>query len=406
MRKTLIWLFLFSSASLIAQTELDEIEKELREAEKRGEEQKSAMGSTPRLVPVRQRTGFIVDRASIPDIFTVADIVHEQDAYGIRRETKNNIDVREVEFGFSGFVDWLAHGNALFALHRDDHQDLQGRYIFDIHELFLDFYNLPYNLRARVGKMFLDAGRLNSIHRHDWFFTNAPLIHKAVMNDLFVGEGAADTGIEIAYLMPWDFFQELKIGIFRGRIFGHGHTDGIEKAAPLWLGRLKQFFPLVGNLGTEFGFTYLRYQPTISPHDVDYTYGSDITFRWFHSRIYRFIFTTEFWYKELYRAPTPIMAGYRDSLWGFYTFFDFIFMQNYGVGYRFDYYEDYYQVYAQRRHYLGNTFWFTYRPSEFAYYRLTLEARHYHGYDGIYGINYLVFLQGTYILGFHLPHRY
>lgn len=401
MLKKIIFYLVFLFA-LFGQEELEEIEKELKEAEKRSEEERVPVNPTARLVPVRQRTGFIIDRSSIPEIFVATDLVYEQDVFSKRRETKNNIDVREVEFGFSGYIDWFAHGSALFALHRDDHQDLQGRYIFDIHELIFDFYNLPANFRMRAGKMFLDAGRLNTIHRHDWFFTNAPLIHKVVMNDLFVGEGAADTGLEVAYLMPWSFFQELKVGVFRGRIFGHGHTDGIEKPAPLWLGRLKQFFPIVGNLGTEFGFTFLRYHPTQEAGDIDYTYGADITFRWFQSRIYRFIFTTEFWYKEFIRQSLQP----KDSVWGIYSFFDFIFMQNYSIGYRFDIYEDRYAIFGKSRNYLANTFWFTWRPSEFAYYRINVEQKNYSGYDGLNGINYLLYVQGTYILGFHMPHRY
>ena len=399
--------YIYSNQNENKEDLLDDIDKELAEAEQRSKEQGQQTSSMPRLVPVRQRTGFIVDRSSIPDIFVAADIVHEQDITGVVRETKNNLDVREIEFGFSGFIDWFAHGNALFALHRDDHGSEMGKYIFDIHELFFDFYNLPWNLRARLGKMFLDAGRLNTIHRHDWFFTNAPLIHKRVMNDTFVGEGAADTGLEVAYLMPWPFFQELKVGVFRGRTFGHGHTDGIEKPAPLWLGRLKQFFPLSTYWGTEFGFTYLRYQPTADARDVDHTGGMDITFRWVKSRFYRFIFTTELWYKEMIKAPNTLgVAIPSDSMYGFYSFFDFIFMQNYSVGYRFDYYIDKLRALDLEREYYAHTAWFTWRPSEFSYYRINTERKTYLGYEGVWGSNYLLYLQADYILGFHMPHRY
>ena len=35
-------------------------------------------------------------------------------------------------------------------------------------------------------------------------------------------------GAELSLLMPWSFYQELKVGVFRGRTFGHAHGDGIE----------------------------------------------------------------------------------------------------------------------------------------------------------------------------------
>ena len=115
--------------------------------------------------------------------------MHSQDVSGQVRETNNNFEVREIEFGFSGYVDHLASATILFAVHRDTHTaDHMGEYYMDIHEAFVDLYALPYNFNLRMGKMFIDAGRLNTIHRHDWYFTDAPQVHKQIMNDVLSGK--------------------------------------------------------------------------------------------------------------------------------------------------------------------------------------------------------------------------
>lgn len=425
----LVFLFIFLSINIfsvedISETQIneseseEEIEIELNEDEKllneidnilkkstdkkKEESGINSMQSKNRLIPLSRRSGFIIDRSSIPETFVAVDIVGERDiGKGASRETTNNIDVREIEFGFSGFIDWFASTNVLFALHRDNHGARKGEYIFDIHEAFFELYALPWNLRARIGKMFFDAGRLNGIHRHDWFFTNAPVVHKEIFNDTFVGEGAADTGVELSYLMPWDFFQELKVGVFRGRTFGHGHGDGTEKPAPLYLARLKQFLPIIGNWGTEFGFTYFRYQTTKNIKDVDQTFGSDITVRWYLSRFYMFIFSSEIWYKnkETENAPT-------NSQMGFYSFFNFTFFQNYSIGYRFDWFRDKLRTLKLTRNYNGHSLWFIWRPSEFSSYRINYELKNYFEYKNLNGYNQAVYVQAVFMLGFHPPHKY
>ncbi|MCB1147997.1 MAG: hypothetical protein KDK38_14450 [Leptospiraceae bacterium] len=383
-----------------------EVEKLIADSEAKAEKSNgtddpNSASRNSRLVPLSRRTGFMIDRSSVPDTFVALDLVAENDLSSTQRETSNSIDVREIEFGFSGYIDWFASANVLFALHRENHGANAGEYIFDIHEAFIELYALPSNFRARIGRMFFDAGRLNGVHRHDWHFTNAPVIHKEVFNDTFVGEGAADTGIELSYLMPWDFFQELKVGVFRGRVFGHSHGDGSEKPAPLWTSRLKQFIPITGNWGTEFGFTYMRYHPTTNAQDIDQIFGSDFTVRWFASRIYMFTWSSEFWYKyqQINNAEPTIKQG-------FYSYVDFLFMQNYSVGYRFDYYSDELRALKLNRSYIGQSFWFTWRPSEFSYYRVNYEIKDYNQYENIMGTNHVIYVQGVFMLGVHPPHRY
>ena len=343
----------------------------------------------------------IADKANTPEIFAAVDLVHSQDVSGQVRETNNNFEVREIEFGFSGYVDHLASATILFAVHRDTHTaDHMGEYYMDIHEAFVDLYALPYNFNLRMGKMFIDAGRLNTIHRHDWYFTDAPQVHKQIMNDVYIGEGASDMGAELSLLMPWSFYQELKVGVFRGRTFGHAHGDGIEKPAPLYTARLKQFAPLFLNWGTEFGFSYLRYQPTQQLKDVDQTVGFDILFRNLSTK-FALTFSSEFWYKIEERVGSLTSKKY-----GFFSFVDLKFYKRYSVGYRYDWYTGDLRSLALKQGYSGNSVWFSYKPSEFSTFRLNLEQKNYDQLSNRTDTGYVAYVQGIFLLGYHKPHRY
>lgn len=342
----------------------------------------------------------IADKANTPEIFAALDLVHSQDISGPVRETNNNFDVREIEFGFSGYVDHFASATILFALHRESHGEDIGEMLFDIHEAFVDLYALPFNLNLRMGKMFIDAGRLNTIHRHDWYFTNAPQVHKQIMNDIYVGEGASDMGAELSLLMPWSFYQELKVGVFRGRTFGHSHGDGFEKPAPMYTARLKQFAPLFGSWGTEFGFSYLRYQNDTVADNIDQTAGFDILFRNISTKL-SVTWASEFWYKIQERVGLLT-----DSRYGFFSYIDFKFFKKYHVGYRYDWYTGDFKNLNLTQGYSGNTVWLAYKPSEFSTFRINAEQKNYDQLSSRTDSAYVLYVQGIFLLGYHKPHRY
>lgn len=367
----------------------------------------------------QSQAGQLIDWGNMPRLFIAGDLIYEKDIKGDRpgspeRPAKNSLDLRELEFGFRGAVDHIAEATVLFALHRETHDEHAGSYNIDIHSAYLDFTRLPANLHLRLGKMFLDAGRLNTMHRHDWHFSHAPVIHELIFNDLEVGEGASDIGAELSYLMPWTFFQELKAGVFRGKSFGHSHEDEVDKKHPLYTLRLKNFIPL-GNLwGTQFGFSYLRYNNTdASPAqsgDLDHTYGLDLTLKYEKGRQASFIWTSEYWYKKGERENHS--KANVDQ--GFYSYIQYQ-QRHWAFGLRYDFAErssfaapDFA---AQKPRYDGQSAWITWQPSEFSFYRLSL-ARHNPNADfdhPRYSPGKEAFsltAQAVFMLGYHPAHQY
>lgn len=344
-----------------------------------------------------EKSAGLLDRASMPNLFVAADMVGGKDFTAERNSpgalTPNGFEVRSAEVGFFGGIDQLALGTVNLAVHEEE-----GKYFVELHEAFFEFNTLPFNLYAKLGRFFPDVGRLNSIHQHDWHFTTTPLVHAK----LFDEEGIFDQGAEVSLLLPWSFYQELKLGFFNGKSWGHAHSEGPSKPGPLFTARLKQFFALVGELGMQCGFTYIRYIVDEDSREIDHTAGADLTFKWQEGRWRSFIFSTEYWYRYEVR-PDAVQDNKKHGL---YSYVQYQFHQYWFAGARFDYFAELEVESAEgntiTRENYAQSVWLTFRPSEFSYFRLTFERRDEFGMD----VRYAGYVQADFILGYHPAHRY
>lgn len=380
------------SEQLIAQADpLEEIDKEIAESETTGSQQTQITQQGQQIVTV--------DRSSMPNILAAIDMVAEKDvkASKLGDETSNSMFIRSAEFGFFGAIDWFSNGMILFAMHREG-----NGYVFALHEASFEFPSLPWNFHFKIGRMFPDAGRLNTIHQHDRAFTGVPRVHGQLF-DTVIGEGFLDTGGELAWLAPLPFFSEFKAGVFNGRTFGHTHSDGVPKSAPLLLGRQKNFFPFAQGFGLQWGFTYLRYNVTRNADDVDHKFGTDIMLKWQRGRWASFEISGEFWYHKEERAATRI-----ENKTGFYIYVQWQPLERWRFGYRRDFFSrlDLVNVATGAKYNAvdqGDAVWVTYSTSEFFNVKLTGER---HQYDLGLGDAYVMYAQAVYVLGFHPAHRF
>lgn len=336
------------------------------------------------------------------DIAAAADFVGAWDN-DTPASTKNEFEMREVELLFTAYIDHLAKGVVSLAAHREE-----GETLLEAHEIYFEFPNffLP-NTSARLGKMFLDVGRLNSIHRHDWPFTNAPAVHE----NLLASEAADDTGLELSFLFPWSFWQELTVGVYNGKTFGHSHVEGDTKQNPLFTAHLKQFIPFTENLGDQFGFSYLRFHPTTSSNQVSHQYGFDHTIRWDPSTEYGGEWWTEVWYRETReknerRFDPPAVPI--ETRVGAYSYVGARFLREWTVGYRWGFFTNpnFRNDRGQKQIRNGieqNAIIVSYHPSEFSTFRATAERTT----ERETGKNtYQYYAQADFILGFHPAHEY
>lgn len=348
------------------------------------------------------------------------------------KTTKNSYDIREAEFGFNAAVDQWLRGSLLVAAHNED-----GKYFFEIHEAKVQFPFIHKYVSLTAGRMFLDLGRLNKIHRHDRPFTQAPLVHERMLDI----ESAQDTGVELNLLAPWKWItQELVLGASNGRTWGHTHSDGVNKNNPHFYFHQKNFYYFGNNVGTQFGFTGSRYEPdAVNTKIVRNQYGFDFVLKWNRSFLKAFSVMAEFWLRETKYPYSLTLNKTPDSehYFGYYVFADYLFHQQWSLGFRYDYFtnknlkdkngyvvENYLSAYTPQ---------LTFKPSEFSYIRASIERRftldmtiennrldirpaeiQFNEY--IQNIDkekskqitesYQFYLQCTFILGSHPPHQY
>ena len=224
-------------------------------------------------------------------LFAAVDMLFGKDInHGRNSEdaiTQNGFYVRAVELGYAAKINDIARGSINLAVHEEE-----GEYIVELHEAYLDI-TLPLNLSAKLGRFLIDAGTLNTIHRHEWDFTVAPLVHHVLFDD----EGIFDQGGELSVRVPLPFYQELKAGFFNGRTWGHEETEGPVKPGPLYTARLINRFTIHGPLTMDLGGTYLRYMLDEDGRDIDHTAGADLVFQWGEGERKRFILAGEYWFR-------------------------------------------------------------------------------------------------------------
>lgn len=326
--------------------------------------------------------------------------------------TDNSINVREAEFGFFGAIDQWGRGSLLAAAHNED-----GDYVFEVHEANIMFPFISKYVNLKLGKMILDWGRLNRIHRHDWPFTMAPIVHEKLMDE----ESVEDTGGEISILNPFfdSFSQEIVLGISNGRYWGHTHGKGQSKNNPMAYLHLKNFYYFGDNWGTQFGGTAIRYEPDSDSKAERRQFGLDAVLKWNKGNQKSFMLMSEIWYREnrfediqnpdtFLKEKVPM-----DTLWGYYIFAEYQFHQLWLIGYRYDFFNvpnlrnngGYYARNAVE----ANTLQITFRPSEFSFIRLSGERRYTADFSKNTDqefVDYRYYLQVTFILGSHPAHKY
>ena len=146
-----------------------------------------------------------------------ADFIYDQ---GLSSESKSNDDfrLREAEAYFYAAIDPRFNGVLSFNAHNEGDEGAN----VEIHEAYFESSTLLKNWELKVGQYFLDLGRLNRIHRHDWSFSFAPLVYQ----QFFVREGLLDSGIELSHLFgsgttTW----RLTVGAVTGKSAEHLHGE-------------------------------------------------------------------------------------------------------------------------------------------------------------------------------------
>lgn len=317
----------------------------------------------------------------------------------------NRLGVRSAELLVYGSIDHIFDGMVNVATHEED-----GKYPVELHEAFISTSKLVPRSQIRAGKFFLNVGRLNNYHQHDWPFISAPKMQREFFtpdqaNDILHAESAIDTGVEYSYLMPFEnLYMNVTVGVTNGYCYGHCEEQKERPTYPTHYVHPVTFFDLGGGRGLQLGATYLGRK------DADHTRtdlsGLDVTYKNRVGKRLKWLVQGE----AFYQAQKPQDENWSEKVAG-YVFTQYGLDERWSVGLRADGYTQLHRRDADTDEEIGNlTYAFvpqiSWQPSEFSRWRLAYAhevatAEHAHEER-----QRMIQLQYTFFLGAHPAHDF
>ncbi|MFZ5893909.1 MAG: zinc-regulated TonB-dependent outer membrane receptor [Myxococcota bacterium] len=211
-----------------------------------------------------------------PDISVVGDFAlaaFSEDSNhqtGGHDPTETGFNLQQLELSFRGAVD---------PYFRFDGYLVFGAEGFELEEAYATTMDLPGRLQARVGQFLTRFGRLNPTHPHAWDFVDQPF----ALGRVFGGDGNRALGAEVSWLSPLPWYVELVGSITRAdgegtnRSFFGAENPGVKNVGDfLYVGALKQFFPLSHNWALSWGLSVARGPNASGSGHHSEVYGSDV----------------------------------------------------------------------------------------------------------------------------------
>jgi len=159
-------------------------------------------------------------------------------------ENLPSANLRESELALQAIVDPYARADFFISY---------GESGVEVEEGFITFTSLPAQLLAKVGRMRVAFGKINTLHLHVLPWPDEPL---PIVNLLGGEEGWKGTGVSVARLipMPADIFSELTAQVFRGD--AEGLFEARKRSDLAYNGHYRLFKDLSEATNLDLGFSY------------------------------------------------------------------------------------------------------------------------------------------------------
>lgn len=229
--------------------------------------------------PAEAPTGSAGVQSLNPDLSIIAAVAlavfsrRENLQTGGHDPTVNGFNLQQLE---------LAAGAAVDPYFRFDANIVFSQEGVEVEEAYGTTLGLPARLQVRAGQLLTRFGRINSTHPHSWDFADQPF----ALGRVFGGEGNRGLGAEVSWLSPLPWYVELvasateSTGDEAARSF---HDDDRLVEGPedlLWVGALKQFFPLGDDWSLLWGLSG-AFGPSAAGSDGrTAVYGTDLFVKW------------------------------------------------------------------------------------------------------------------------------
>ena len=267
---TFIACLLCLKVSSAAADELTELKEELQSLRQAVQELKSAMHKQQEIIealsasriasasggPSKQQGLFSSPTQTtakapvplIPEIGVVADVTGSLSESKEDEEGNDRFSVREIELVLGHDIDPYCRLDATITF--SDFEDA------DIEEAYVSYWDLPWELKGRIGRFRPKIGKVSAVHRDSLDTADEPLVVQSYLG----AEGLFRTGLELSGFTPFSsdsFTQQLTSGIIEGGVGEGGDLFGESTRRPSLYGHLSNFFEISDSSNFELGNTYL-----------------------------------------------------------------------------------------------------------------------------------------------------
>lgn len=232
----------------------------------------------------------------------------------------------------------------------------EGETEFELEEAFIETLGLGHGFTLKGGRFLSDIGYLNNIHSHAHDFADKPLVYDAML-----GGRLLDTGVQLNWVAPTDFYLNLGAEITAGSAFPGGENkDGKHGLA---------FFAKTGGDFNQSASWQLGASHYTSKFDVreggGHQHGAgnvdnellngeteisavDLVYKWAPNgnlKNRNFKFQTEYFWRnehgfaEFTEGANSAEADYKGRQKGYYAQAIYQFMPGWRVGLRYDHLE-------------------------------------------------------------------
>jgi hypothetical protein len=184
-----------------------------------------------------------------------------------RVEDLPSASLRESELGLQAVVDPWARADFFIAFSEE---------AVDVEEGYLTFTALPWDLLAKVGKMKVAFGKINTLHAHVLPWADTPL----TQDNLLGGEeGWKGEGVSLAKLIPLgSTFSEATLQVFRGD--AEGLFEARRRSELAYNGHYRVFADLSESTNLDVGVSYGNGPNGTDTDARTALEGVDLTWRW------------------------------------------------------------------------------------------------------------------------------
>jgi hypothetical protein len=307
-------------------------------------------------------------------------------------ETKTGFKVQEVELQATANVDNYLRANLVTAF--------EDTSTFEIEEFYVDAV-ITRDFSVRLGKSYINFGKHNFLHQHQFPFIDAPLVNLKIFGD----EALNESGIGINYLLPLPWYSELIFNVLEGD--NEVLLNGTSNNQFGYLLHAKNLWELNEDTTVEASGSFLFGKNGAgTENNSSYAAGGSLTLKWIPSQKARYQqveWQTEYIHSE---RETGVNAGLAaipnpdEQRAGIYSYLKYQFAQNWWAQGRFDYYGFEKALGEKDQYRISGLVGFV--PSEFSAVRVQYNYLD----DKLARDEHQVLLQLNFTMGSHPAHNY